>query len=359
MQKTINIVLTVATIGLGICSVVLWKKLTIAHEQTTSAQLALEMEKGVRATHEVRAKDLERSNRILSDKVQQFTEVTTGLRATEAKQSSNLTAMAQLMKSGPKTGEGGSADAGGFGKGMGEMLEKMMKDPSMREMVRGQQKETIKMMYKGLFKELNLTPEEQDKVTSLLTDAQLKNLERAGGVFGDKSEQTSQDTRKVAEEAKNQMESELKGVLGDERFAAYQDYQKNLGERMQLDQIKTRLEGANLALKDDQAVQLLQIMKEEKAAVPPAIPSDAGQLGQNMKELMTEENLKKQMDWMDDYQKRVMDRVSSVLTAEQFKEYKEQADQQAAMQKFGLKMAGQMFGSGAKDLKEPQPLQPK
>ncbi|HUR46389.1 MAG TPA: hypothetical protein VMZ27_10985 [Candidatus Saccharimonadales bacterium] len=353
MQKTITIILTVATISLGICCIALWKKVTAADEHTRAAELALEMEKGVRATHEVRAKDLERSNKILSEKVEQFTEVTSGLRATEAKQSSNLTAMAQLVKSGTKSGDG-AAEEGALGNGMGDMLEKMMKDPSMREMVRGQQKEAIKMMYKGLFKELNLTPAEQEKMTALLTDSQMKNIEQARGMFGSKTDGAPEDAQKAVGEARKQTDAELKGLLGDERFAAYQDYQKNLGERVQLDQFKTRLEGANLAMKDDQAAQMLQIMKEEKLAVPPIIPSDAGQTGRNMKELMTQENLKKQMEWMDDYQKRVTDRVSSILTPEQLKEYKEQTEQQAALQKMGLKMASQMFGGGNKDAKAPE-----
>src|SRR6185295_20306508 len=99
MQKTIILILAVTTVGLGVTLLVLWKKVATFEERTHSAELALEMEKGTRATHEARARDLERVNKALGEKVQQFAEVTTTLRATEAKQSSNLTAMAQIVKS--------------------------------------------------------------------------------------------------------------------------------------------------------------------------------------------------------------------------------------------------------------------
>jgi hypothetical protein len=346
MKKAIVPILAAAAVGFGVCSLVLWKKVVALENQARSAELALEMEKGTRATHEVRAKDLERANQVLSDKVQKFTDVTMNLRATEAKQSSNLTAMAQLVKStGPKE-PGAEGEEGLFGKGMGDMLGKMMKDPSMREMMRGQQQAVINKMYSGLFKELNLTPAEKEKMSGVLTDSQMRTLENAQGLFGKKDDANGQDTQKAMEETKKQTEADMKDLLGDERFAKYQDYQKNLGERMQLDQLKTNLEAANLPLQEQQSAQLLQIMKEEKAAVPPVIPSDGTQLGANMKELMTQENMKKQLDWMEDYNRRVLERVNGVLTADQLKQYKEFQEQQLAMQKFGLKMAGEMFGKG-------------
>ena len=68
---------------------------------------------------------------------------------------------------------------------MGDMLAKMMKDPSMREMVRGQQKAAINMMYSGFFKELNLSSEEKEKLSGILTDSQLKNIEHVQGLFGE------------------------------------------------------------------------------------------------------------------------------------------------------------------------------
>ena len=50
------------------------------------------------------------------------------------------------------------------------------------------------------------------------------------------------------------------------------------------------------------------------------------------------------MAWMDDYNRRVLERAAQVLTPDQFKEYQSFREQQASMQKLGLQMAKQMFG---------------
>src|SRR5204863_9128458 len=114
---------------------------------------------------------------------------------------------------------------GAFGKGMGEMIGKMMKDPAMREMMREQQKAMINMMYGGLFKDMKLSPDEKDKLKSLLTDAQMKNIESAQGLLGGEAKDgtAGEDAGKQIADSKKQMNDEIKSLLGDERFAQYQE----------------------------------------------------------------------------------------------------------------------------------------
>ncbi|HMJ88876.1 MAG TPA: hypothetical protein VK530_03625 [Candidatus Acidoferrum sp.] len=236
---------------------------------------------------------------------------------------------------------------------MGEMISKMMKDPSMREMMRDQQAAAVKMMYSGLFKDLNLTPEEKEKFTSLLTDAQMKHLESSQAMLGDKKEGSAGDASKSFADTKKQSEAEIKALLGDDRFKQYDEYQKNIGERMQVDQVRNSLAGQNLPLSDQQSSQLYQIMKEEKTALPPVIPSDANQSPDQLKTLMTPENIDKQVQWMEDYNARVLARAGQVLSAEQLKQYQAHQEQQTSMQKFGMKMAREMFGGDKGGKTEP------
>jgi hypothetical protein len=345
MQKILIGVLALGTIALAVVCVIQSKQLRASREQARVAEEARSVEAEAQQAQTTRVKELERANRRLEQQVEQFASVTTTLRANEVRQSSNVTAWAEQMRaarqnSGTNAGEGD----GLFGKDMGDMLGKMMKDPGMREMMREQQKAAINMMYSGLFKDLKLTPEEKDKFKALLTDAQMRNIDAAQGFFGDKKDEAPAETQKATAEAKKQTDAEIKALLGDERFAVYEDYQKNVGERMQLDQFKARLDAENLSLQDQQTAQMIQIMKEEKAAVPPVIPTDNTEFPK--KELMTNENLDKQLAWMEDYNRRVLDRAAQVLTPEQLKQYREFQDQQASMQKLGLKMARQMFGGG-------------
>jgi hypothetical protein len=47
---------------------------------------------------------------------------------------------------------------------------------------------------------------------------------------------------------------------------------------------------------------------------------------------------------MEDYNKRVLDRAGLVLTPAQLQQFTDLQNQQASMQKLGLKMAREMFG---------------
>src|SRR6185503_18441297 len=157
-----------------------------------------------------------------------FAVVTTALRTNDAQKANDLAALSQRMQELQKGGGEGEGKDGLFGKGMGEMLGKMMKDPAMREMMREQQKAMINMMYSGLFKDLKLSPEEKDKLKELLTDSQMKNIEAAQGMFGGKEGETEDATKQIAD-SKKQTDAEIKALLGDERFAQYQEYQKSVG----------------------------------------------------------------------------------------------------------------------------------
>jgi hypothetical protein len=346
MQKLLIGMLALTTVALGVLCSVQWRQLRAlqANAPTTAAAETRATEIAAREAQAERIKDLERANQHLEQQVQKFATVTTQLRTNEAQQASNLALLRQRMQAAQKARGGTSAPAedGTLGKGMGEMLGTMMKDPAMREMMREQQKVGINMMYAGLFKDLNLSPEEKEKLKDILTDAQMKNMESAPGLFGGNKETAAADAGKVFEEAKKHTDAELKALLGDERYAYFEDYQKNLGERMQVDQLKTQLAGQNLALQDQQTAQLLQIMKDEKAIIPPIIPTDNTQFPRQ--DLFTAENLDKQVQWMEDYNRRVLERARQVLTPEQLTHYQTFQQQQASMQKLGLKMAGQMFG---------------
>jgi hypothetical protein len=344
MQKFLIGVLAVTTVALGILCAAQWRQLRANRSGTQAAEVERASEIAAARSHSERVAELERANERLEQQVQKFASVTTQLRTNEARQATDLATLSERMRAAQRAGGSGAASEGdgNLGKGMGEMLGNMMKDPAMREMLREQQKVAINMMYAGLFKDLKLSPEEKDRLKDILTEAQMKNMENAQGILGGNKEGAGDGTQKRFEDGKKEVDAQIKALLGDERYAYYEDYQKNLGERMQVDQLKTQLAGQNLPLQDQQSAQLLQIMKDEKAAVPPIIPTDNTQFPS--KDVFTAENLEKQIKWMEDYNRRVLDRAGQVLTPEQLISYRAFQEQQSSMQKLGLKMAGQMFG---------------
>ena len=351
MQKTILTLLGVTTLALTIVCAAQWRKLRVMEERLHVSEATRQAETEARQAETVRLHELERHNRRLDQQVKDFTAVTTSLRTSEALQSSNLTALAEQVRATIQPGDGspdGTEEKSGFfGKEMGNMVQKMMKDPAMREMMRSQQQSAVKMMYNGLFKEMKVTPEEKEKLVGILTDAQMKTVENAQGMFGDNAENTDAlETGKQIADIQKQSEADIKALLGDERNNQFKDYKSNISERMQLDQLQTRLETDNVPLQEPQMARLLEAMKQEKAISPAPIPSDASQNPGDIKSLMTSETIDKQIQWMNDYNQRVLDRASQFLSPEQLKSYREMQEQQAAMQQMGLKMARGMFGSG-------------
>lgn len=346
MQKVLIGFFAIATAILSVLCGVLWQQLSAAKQQARSAEFARSTEVEEREAQTARLKELERNEARLERQLQEFSTVTRTLRASEANQSSNLTQMAERIRANSRTGVASAEGEGRVGKGMGEMLGKMMKDPAMREMMREQQKAAINMMYAGLFKDLNMTAEEKDKLRALLTDSQMRNIENAQGLFGGGEKAPGEEARKELETAKKETDEQIKALLGEERFAYFQDYQKNMGERMQLDQFKNQLAGENLPLRDEQSALLLQIMKEEKLARPPVISTDQTEMPKP--DTFTAKKVDEQLKWMEEYNQRIADRVrnANVLTPEQLNQWLTFQEQQVSMQKLGLNMARQMFGNG-------------
>ena len=298
----------------------------------------LQTESDARKEQEHRATALKRRESALSQQVMELSGLAANLRSSESKYASNY---ARLAKPNPTESD---SDAGLFGgKGMGAFLSKMMKHPAMKEMMRTTQRTALTSMYGPLLKDLNLPSDQKQKFMDLLVDHQLKSAEQAE-TFLDKD--GKMDFSKIGDVAKTEetrLEEELKPLLGEAKFAQYQDYKKNIGERMQVDQFRQQLDGTDSALKEDQLKKLMSVMAEEREKNPPALSTNP-QEG-NFEKFMDPNSFEKQMQWQEEMNRRVLERAGEVLTPEQLKSYAEFQAQQLQMQKLGMKMAQQMFGT--------------
>lgn len=351
MQKLLIGILTLSTTALAIVCFRQSRELRSVRAEAHAVGQFRQAEVEMLQSKDARVKELERTQVRLEKEIEKFSAVTAALRSNETRQATTVAALSQRVATARKSAGDGTAEekgSGVFGKGMGQMLTSMMKDPGMREMMRDQQSAAVKMMYSGLFKELNLTDDEKSKFTAVLTDMQMKTIENSQ-LFGEKTD--AAEKAKSITNLKTETDNQIKELLGEARFKDYQEYQKNIGERMQVDQVKASMQAQNIPLSDQQSGQILQIMKEEKTAAPPVIPTDANASPDDMQRLMTSENVEKQLAWMEDYNARVLARARQVLTPQQFKEYEAFTERQAAMQKFGMKMAREMFGGE----KKPEP----
>jgi hypothetical protein len=346
MKKSLIFLSFLCLILIGVCG---WqaRELGLRKRQALRAEAALQEEQRIRAEQETASQYLQRRELEWREKAIQLSALVGTLRSSQSAHASNYAHLGQISEptGGSETNDAAGSPGGLFGKGMGEMLSKMMKDPNMREFMRSQQKGAIKKMYGPLIADLKLPPEQQQKLTDLLLDQQMQTIERSQDIFKE-GKMDFQKASEVSKEAEKGSEGAIQDLLGPEKFAEFQDYKKNMGERMQLGEFKEQMQEAGSPVREDQTKQMLAVIKEERERYPPVF--DANAPGEtDPAAVFNDGRMERQLEWQEELNRRVQERVASVLTPEQLKAYTSLQEQQLSMQKFGIKMAREMFGKGA------------
>jgi hypothetical protein len=251
----------------------------------------------------------------------------------------------QEMAHGPAANSANSAepDARG-GEGSGGFMKnfaKMFSDPKMRESMRAQQAAGIQMIYGDLARELGLSPDEARQVLGLLADRQMEITEQGMKVMGNGNRKEAVEAMaKASQEAKNGYEEQIKGVLGDQRYAKFEDYEKSLGERMAMDQYQKQLSATGTPLDATQSQGLLAIMKEERART--ANPSSNDPVAQ-AKVMESDGAMNAYVQKQEDMNRRVLDRARALLSPDQVLALENAQKQLMNMQQMGMKMGREMF----------------
>ena len=248
-------------------------------------------------------------------------------------------APAEAAKPAVANGEAGQDEGGGFMKG----LAKMFSDPKMKDAMRAQQAAGVNMMYADLARELGLAPDEARQVLALLADRQMEMTGKSMAAMGKSGLDATALTAagKEAEASKAAYDEQLKAVLGDERYAKFQDYEKSMGERFTLDQIQKQLAAGGTPLEPGQSQGLLAIMKEERAKAPnPVSPSDPSA---QIKLMQSDDGVSTFLKSQEDFNRRVLDRARTVLSPDQMLTFEAAQKQQVEMQRMGAQMSREMF----------------
>jgi len=172
-----------------------------------------------------------------------------------------------------------------------------------------------------------------------LLDQQMENMSHAGdlmGAGGDRAEAM----KKIAEEQKVR-QGEIKDLLGEEKYAQFEQYSQTMGERMMLEQF-----GRDAEILPDQKEQLLAIVLEEKKN---AQINAGAQLGSENKDfqnaIASPELMERLIAQQEQVNARVVERAGNVLSAKQVRKLEPLLKSQLDMQRAGAKMARQMFAN--------------
>jgi hypothetical protein len=293
-------------------------------EKTAKARVA-ELEKELSQTRgELRAAEIDSSNSRLA--YQALASMTNAPRVSP--------------QSGLASAQGQQQQPGG---GMGSFLSNMMKDPEMRKMMEQQQRTGLELVYGSLFKQLQLTPDQDKDFREALLAMQMTNITQGAAMFDRSVTNRAEMTQQLAENRK-QMEDRLKGILGEEKYGQFQDYTQTMGERMMLDQFSRTSQ-----ISPEQSEQLLTIMREEKKNMQVNLGNQAFDPNRDWQQAFESNDVaEKLLQQQELVNERVLERAHQVLAPEQIDQFRSFVTNQVSLQRAGMKMARQMFqGSGA------------
>ena len=237
------------------------------------------------------------------------------------------------------------------GTSMMSGFAKMFQSEDGKKMLRSQTAMVVKMQYTDLAKKLNLPPQEAEMVMGLLSDRQVAGAADGFATFAGETMDEAK-LKEISEKAaanRKEHDAKLKAALGEERFKELETYDRTLGERMMMTQLEPQFTSAGTPLDPAQKDQLIQIMTGERLKSPKtAFDPNNKDPGAVFNALKDEATVDKWMQGEQDFQRRVLQAATKTLNPDQINTLRQGFQQQAEMQKFGLKMSREMFKGGGK-----------
>jgi hypothetical protein len=138
---------------------------------------------------------------------------------------------------------------------------RLFSDPRYRDAWRAQRRLNYAPRRANAIRIVGLTPGQADAVIEFQLDQELRWQERGPN---------AQVTREMLEEEERVLETQLRGLLGDEKYTRWNGYMESRPSRMQVDRLRTELTGAD-AIRDDQVEPLIAALHAEHAQARKAL----------------------------------------------------------------------------------------
>jgi len=338
MKNAILCLLLIASVALGILVAEQRHRLqkqTDELAQTKQELLALETELKEKTDAVENAKISEAKAKVLQ---QTLTESTTAVVAQSRKTEQLQQSLAEAKTNNPLHNVGA-----------------LFKDPKMREMMKAQQKAflgpLIDKQYGELMKQLNLSPDQSAGLKDLIQKKMLAGSDIGMAMMDDSLDASQRaDLAKQVKVQTDDFDTQIKQMLGDDNYQAFQSYEKTIPDRMSVSQFSDQFAGTPTALSAAQQDQLVQAMSDARNNFKWTSDLNQQNPGMNgdMSSLLTEDNINKFVQEREQFDQQFLSRAQSILSPEQLAAFKDFQATQRQMQVVGLKMAAQMSGSQGK-----------
>jgi hypothetical protein len=237
-----------------------------------------------------------------------------------------------------------------------EMLERqqaLMRDPAYRSAMIEQQKNSMRTFQRGLQRELGLSDEQYERVLELQAEQQLRGqdvtepyLFTEGPADPAAAQAAAQEQARKYQELQQRNENELSALLGEQKYRAYQEYQRTLGARSEVNQLNVALAEAGVPLREDQMKPMIRAIQESNDQ----LSRDMSQMSQNVffgqsavgvittADAAPPDWQKRQFDVMREHQKRIREAASRVLDDEQLEILASQQEEGVRMRESQIRM---------------------
>lgn len=260
-KNTLLAVLALATVGGALLA---WKQYGELIELRAAA-----LDRSAREDFQKRIADLEKQNRELQDRLG-----SRGRRGLGGESG---------MASAGDTGEGQGGPGGprgrfGDGRGPDAAMRELMAKPEVQALMAQQQKAAVEGRYAALFKSLNLTPEQAEKLKTLLADRMNtgRDVAEAARAQGIDPRENRETFTKLLTDAQTTLDNSIKSVIGDQGYSQLQAYEQTMPQRNVVEQLQRQLAYSDSPLTAQQSEQLVQILSANAA---PRTATDATQAG--------------------------------------------------------------------------------
>ena len=130
----------------------------------------------------------------------------------------------------------------------------LLRDPEYRDAMLAQQKMGLRRSNPNVARDLDLTPDQADRLFSTLAEQQMRAMENHGPADVGREQPDAakmQEFHRKAMEQQSANEAELKRVLGEAKFREWQEYQSMAGVRWEADRVRASLANAGMPLDEN------------------------------------------------------------------------------------------------------------
>lgn len=234
-----------------------------------------------------------------------------------------------------------------------ESQRALLRDPEYREAMVAQQKVMLMRMNPDIAKDLELTPEQMDRLYTTMGEQYVRRMETQeylGDVATDPqgvSARMEEANRKSAEQMQTDL-AEIRKVLGDAKYREFEQYQYMFGARSEATRIRESLATAGVPLDSDLAMPLAKVIHEYQqkyAQATTTVMPDSGQLvasggfvGHTSVIVNDAESQQQQLESMAKFQREQREALARVLSPQQLKVIEEEQESSLQLQRVQLRV---------------------